>query len=153
MEVLAISRDALVGVGISVVDNMIDDIDVGDDVFKKYSFAKNTGSMTSNYQISPENGTRFVTTDLVLVFNRMETAKRVEISALAQNDLLLAVKDANGRAWLLGKDEPVRATAGDGQTGTARADRNGYSITFQDNSLEMPYEIIPQLYDSLTQTA
>jgi hypothetical protein len=82
-----------------------------------------------------------VTTDLVVVFNRMETSKRVEITALAQNDLILVVKDANGKYWLLGKDEPVRATAGDGLTGTARADRNGYSITLQDNSHEMPYEV------------
>jgi hypothetical protein len=33
------------------------------------------------------------------------------------------------------------ATAGEGVTGTARSDRNGYSITLQDTSLEMPYEV------------
>ena len=72
------------------------------------------------------------------MFNRMETAKRVEISALAQNDLVVIVKYANGKYWLLGKDEAVNATAADGLTGTASADRNGYSITLQDNYLEMP---------------
>lgn len=110
-------------------------------VFKKYGFARNTGSMSSNYQISLENGTRYVATDVVVVFNRMETAKRVEMAALAQNDLVLIVEDANSKYWLLGKDEPVKATAGDGLTGTARADRNGYSLTLQDNSLELPYEV------------
>ena len=87
--------------------------------------------------------------DLVLVFNRMETSKRVEISALAKNDLVAIVKDANGKYWYLGKDEPVGATAGDGLTGTARADRNGYSITLQDNSLEMPYEVEASIIDAL----
>ena len=109
--------------------------------FKKYEFARNTGSLSSNYAIAPENGTRYVQSDLVLVFNKMETAKRVEISALAQSDLVCIVKDANGKYWYLGKDEPVMASAGDGLTGTARADRNGYSITLQDNSAEMPYEV------------
>jgi hypothetical protein len=71
----------------------------------------------------------------------METAKRVEITALAQNELVLIIKDANGKYWLLGKDEPVMATAGEGVSGTARSDRNGYSITLQDTSLEMPYEV------------
>lgn len=117
--------------------------------FKKYSFARNTGSLSSNYTIDQATGVRFVASDLVMQFNRMETAKRVEISALAQNDLVAIVKDANGKYWFLGKDEPVSATAGDGLTGTARGDRNGYSITLQDNSLEMPYEVDEDIIDDL----
>lgn len=109
--------------------------------FKSFYFNRNTGSMTSNYTLDPATGVRFVTTDLALQFNRMETAKRVEMTALAQNELALIVKDANGKYWLLGKDEPVLATAGEGVTGTARGDRNGYGITLQDTSLEMPYEV------------
>lgn len=109
--------------------------------FKKYSFARNTGSLTSNYTIDRSTGANFVVSDLVLVFSKMETAKRVEITALAQNELAVIAKDANGKYWYLGKDEPVMASAGDGLTGTARADRNGYSITLQDNSLEMPIEV------------
>ena len=109
--------------------------------FKSYYFNRNTGSMTSNYTLDPATGVRYVTTDLVLQFNRMETTKRIEVTALAQNELALIVKDANGKYWLLGKDEPVMATAGEGVTGTARGDRNGYGITLQDTSLEMPYEV------------
>ena len=109
--------------------------------FKRYSFARNTGSMTSTYTIDQASGVRYVTTDLLLQFNRMETAKRVEISALAVNDLVAIVKDANGIYWYLGYDEPVNASAGDGQTGTARGDANRYTITLQDNSKEMPMEV------------
>ena len=109
--------------------------------FKKYSFARNTGSMTSTYTIDQASGVKYVTTDLLLQFNRMETAKRVEISALAVNDLVATVKDANGIYWYLGYDEPVNASAGDGQTGTARGDANRYTITLQDNSKEMPMEV------------
>ena len=117
--------------------------------FKSYYFNRNTGSMTSNYTLDPATGVRYVTTDLVLQFNRMETAKRIEVTALAQNELALIVKDANGKYWLLGKDEPVMATAGEGVTGTARGDRNGYGITLQDTSLEMPYEVDAELVASL----
>lgn len=117
--------------------------------FKKYSFARNTGSLSSNYTIDKTTGANYVVSDLVLHFNRMETAKRVEITALAQNDLVAIVKDANGAYWLLGKDEPVNASAGDGLTGTARGDRNGYSITLQDNSLEMPYEVDADIIEDL----
>lgn len=109
--------------------------------FKKYTFARNTGSMTSKYTIDQASGVKYVTTDLLLQFNRMETAKRVEISALAVNDLVAIVKDANGIYWYLGYNEPVNASDGDGQTGTVRGDANRYTITLQDNSKEMPMEV------------
>lgn len=117
--------------------------------FKKYYFAKNTGSLTSTYNLNRESGVRYVTSDLVLQFNRMETAKRVEMTALALGDLAVIVKDANGKYWYLGKDEPVTASTGDGNTGTARGDANRYSITLQDESLEMPYEVDPSIIDNL----
>ena len=117
--------------------------------FKKYTFARNTGSMTSTYTIDQASGVKYVTTDLVLQFNRMETTKRVEITALSVNDLVAIVKDANGAYWYLGYDEPVNASAGDGQTGTARGDANRYSITLQDISKEMPMEVDASIVEGL----
>ena len=136
--------------GVTIQDNLVSAITMAQSAkFKRYAFPRNTGSLSSNYTIDQATGVRYVASDLVLQFNRMETAKRVEMSALAQNDLVVIVKDANGKYWYLGYDEPVNATAGDGLTGTARADRNGYSITLQDNSLEMPYEVDPSIVDAL----
>ena len=109
--------------------------------FKVYSFAKNTGNLTSTYTIDPASGVKFVTSQLLLQFNRMNTTARVELTALALADLRVIVKDANGTYWLLGKDEPVNASAGDGQTGTARSDANRYTLTLEDNSAEMPIEV------------
>ena len=94
--------------------------------------------MSSNYAVNAENGTTYVETDLLMVFNRMDTTKRLEIVALAQGELVAIVEDNNGNMWYLGHDEPLTLNAGDGLTGTARADRNGYSVTLRDNSLEMP---------------
>ena len=82
-----------------------------------------------------------LTTDLVLQFLKMDTAKRIEMSALSVNELVAIVKDANGIYWYLGMDEAISATAGDGATGTARGDGNRYTITLQDNSSTFPYEV------------
>lgn len=135
---------------VAVSDGMIGTITMAQSAkFKRYNFAKNTGSLTSTYTLDPASGVKYVTTDLLLQFNRMETAKRVEITALALGDLVVICKDANGKYWYLGKDEPVNASAGDGQTGTARSDANRYTITLEDNSLEMPFEVDASIVDAL----
>lgn len=135
---------------VAVSDGMISTITMAQSAkFKRYNFAKNTGSLTSTYTLDPASGVKYVTTDLLLQFNRMETSKRVEITALALGDLAVICKDANGKYWYLGKDEPVNASAGDGQTGTARSDANRYTITLEDNSLEMPFEVDASIVDAL----
>ena len=106
--------------------------------FKKYEFPRNTSSMSSNYAVNSENGTSYVETDLLMVFTRMDTAKRLEIVAMAQGLLVAIVEDNNGNKWYLGHDYPVTINAGDGLTGTARGDRNGYSVTLRDESNELP---------------
>lgn len=117
--------------------------------FKKYSFAKNTGNLTSTYNIDAAAGTKYVTSELLLQFNRMETTKRVELNALALGDLVVICKDANSKFWYLGYDEPVNASAADGQTGTARADANRYTITLQDNSQNLPYEVSSSVIETI----
>lgn len=109
--------------------------------FKEYYFKRNTGSFTSTLNVDAANGVNYVSTDIVLQFTRMETAKRIEIAALAVNEVALIVLDANGKYWYFGKDNPVTATAGSGQTGTAVGDGNFYQITLQDTSSSFPLEV------------
>ena len=108
--------------------------------FYEYQFARGTASMSSNYAVNAENGTKYVETDLVMVFARMNTAKRNELISLKGAELAALVEDQNGKVWLLGHEHPLEMTAGDGLTGTAYADRNGYSITLHDVSPQMPRE-------------
>lgn len=117
--------------------------------FLAYNFRKGTGSMTSTLNVDPANGVNYVTTDLVLQFLKMDTAKRIEMSALAVNELVAIVKDANGTYWYLGYDEAIAATAGDGATGTARGDGNRYTITLQDASSTFPYEVEATVVEGL----
>lgn len=117
--------------------------------FNKYLFSRNTGNLTSTATIDKANGVNFITSSLLLQFNRMETTKRVEMTALSLNDLVVIVKDANGKYWYLGKDNPVAASAQDGQTGTAVADANRYQITLEDVSYELPYEVDSSIISGL----
>ena len=122
--------------------NMIKTITMADTAkFKKYSFKKNTSSMTSTLNVDPANGINFVQTDLALVFAKQETVKRMEIAKLSLGELRVIVLDANGKYWFLGQEEFVSATAGTAETGTNRTDGNRYSITLTDYSASYPYEV------------
>lgn len=117
--------------------------------FKKYEFPRGTSNANSAYQVNRENGSLYVQSDINLVFNRQETAKRVEVTAIAQNDMVAITRDANGVFWFYGKDEPVTMSAGGAESGTARADRNGYTVSLQDNSKELPYEVNATIMDNI----
>lgn len=123
-------------------DGMITGITMsGDTKFKPYQFRKQTGSMTSTLTVDETAGVNYVSTELSLVFTKMETAKRVEMSALAIGQLAVIVEDSNNKYWYLGYDDYVSATAGGGNTGTAKGDGNNYTLTLRDESDTYPYEI------------
>ena len=112
------------------------------ETFKEYYIRRNTGSLSSAYQVNNEAGTKFVQSTLAMTFVRLDTVKRLEITALAQAEAVAIVEDCNGKYWFLGKDEPLEI-AQDTQalTGTDRADLNGYNVTLLDNSRELPLEV------------
>ena len=132
-----------VGVDSSSDVDMITELTVAEGTGKvnAFEFRKGAASMTSNLQKDDTNGSYFWLTDLVMNFQRMETSKRAAIMALTLAEACAIVLDANGKYWFLGKDEYLAATAGTAETGTAKTDANKYSITLQDSSLELPYEI------------
>ena len=113
----------------------------GDTSWKSYYVRKNTSSFTSTLNVDPANGVNYVSTELSLTFTKMETAKRIEMSALVVADVMVVVEDANGNQWFLGYNEPVTATAGTGETGTAKTDGNKYTLTLTDESETFPYKL------------
>lgn len=117
--------------------------------FKAYKVAKQSSNFTQTETIDLANGINFVQTEIALVFNRMETSKRIEMKALSLNELVVICKDANGKYWYFGKEEPVMASAGTGESGTARTDRNGYTITLQANEPTFALEVVADAIEGL----
>ena len=115
--------------------------------FKKYYVRKNTSSMTKEVVVN-DNGSTYVQTSLNLVFARMDAAKRLEMNALCQADLVALVKDANGIVWFLGYDDAVTLSAGGGETGTNRGDNNQYTTTLQDESADFPYPVTEDAFNA-----
>ena len=109
--------------------------------FKVFYIKQNTTSFTSTLTTDPANGVNYVSTVISIVFTKMDTKKRIEMAALAVNDVNIIVQDANNSYWFLGHDEAVTATNATGETGTAKTDGNKYTIEFTDESESFPYEL------------
>lgn len=106
----------------------------------KYPMRKNTCSMTSTIN-NTTDGASYVTTELSMVFSRMEAQKRIAIQALAIGECMAVVEDSNGEMWFLGADAPLTTTSGGGETGTAKGDANRYNLVLTDESYGLPYSL------------
>lgn len=99
---------------------------------------RNQSSLTSTYNYDDNAGSSFVSTEATWTYGKMQKEERMQMNALIKGDLAIVVKDANGSYYALGIEEPVKATAGTGETGTERTDANRYSITVTDYCSEFP---------------
>lgn len=106
----------------------------------EYNFRKNTASMTSTLNVN-DNGSSYVSTELNLVFSRMDAAKRAAVVALVLSNAMVVVEDSNGNRWFLGEQEPVNVSAGSGETGQQKSDNNAYNVTLTDDNGRFPRQI------------
>ena len=109
-------------------------------VFKPYNLRKGSASMTSTLTVN-ENAGDYFTTEVAMNFQKMETAKRLEVMAMLMGQCTGVVKDKNSHYWAIGINNPLEGSAGTGETGTAASDPNQYSVTISVDEPELPYEI------------
>ncbi len=115
--------------------------------FVKYWVRKNSSSMTSTLNVGDNSS--YYSTELALTFSRMNAQKRMEMLAMAFEDLVAIVKDANGEYYYLGYDNPVSASAQTGETGQQRSDANQYTVTLMDESTELPHFMLASVVEGL----
>ena len=109
--------------------------------FWKYELQRATSTFVETIEGVPDNGTYAINQELTIVLNRLETAVRNEIILLAKNNLYAVVKDRNGRFWLLGEQDGLDLTGGEGGPGTAGTDRSGHTLIFTGQESEFAAEV------------
>lgn len=164
--VLIAQKEDVTNINVVKATGVIDSITLASGkYFAQWLFRKNTGSFTTSLTSDPAIGTQAVTTDLNLQFTKAEATKRLEIqsainaAAVVIVELQDKIKDEDGNLIdqyiLLGKDNEVSVTAVNMQSGTAMTDLNGFTLTFQDVSVELPHfvdaSIIPSLLSTQTE--
>ncbi|KAB2916941.1 MAG: hypothetical protein F9K23_06995 [Bacteroidetes bacterium] len=118
--------------------------------FFKYELRKKTGQLEQNIQVNNENGTVFYEQTLTVKLDKLEVNKRNEILLLAKNNLMVIVKDNNGKYWLVGETRGALLSAGKGTTGTAFGDMSGFELTFTGEEPELAKEVDSTLIATLT---
>lgn len=105
----------------------------------EFELPKHTGSFTEEGTISIENGTVFYTQTIVANFHGMSAARSLQLQNIAKGRNVLFVQDNNNNIWMCGYKDGVEVTAFTTQSGTAKGDLNGYTITFTGEEKDKAY--------------
>lgn len=106
-------------------------------VFRKYQLVVETASFDENLQGNTQNGTLFADQKGVIIINKQQVAVRNELMLLGRNTLIAVIKDQNLTYRYFGRENGLRVESGAATTGTALADRNGYTINLSGKEPEM----------------
>lgn len=119
-------------------------------VFRRYQLVLETGSFTETITHNRQNGTTVYAQALQIVVNKLRVAVRDEIKLLAQNRLVAVAVTQEGSAFLLGKVNGLTLSGGTSASGTAMADRNGYTLDFSGMEKEPMFVVDSSVLTGLT---
>jgi len=117
--------------------------------FYKFQQLQQTANATDVPTGSDENGTIFYAQSVTLFFPKMQASTRNLVKVLGANRCMAVCVDRNGTATLYGAELGLSTNAGEGGTGTAFGDRNGYSVTLSGAEREPAFEVNSATVSSL----
>jgi hypothetical protein len=117
--------------------------------FHEYTLQKNISMLQENITMTPENETVVYAPEIMIVLNKLDSAKRTEIALIAKSLIVAVVLDMNGKYWLVGKDRGLDLTTALRQTGTAQTDRNGTDFTLTGSEPNPFQEITFSAFEAL----
>ncbi len=106
-------------------------------IFRKYQLVLDTASFEEDITGNRQNGTLFYPQKGTIIINKQNISVRNEILLIAKNRLVVVVKDNNQTYRLFGREYGLMLQTGTASTGTAWGDRNGYTLNFTGNEIEL----------------
>lgn len=134
----------------TVADGEITDLTLenGTQAFR-YFLEEDLSSYTDDLTGTDGNGTIMAAQTLNIVLNDQRKSTRNELMNLAKNWLVCCVKTSQGTWKVLGWHYGLKLRTGTGESGTAKADRNGFTLTLDGQQKELAYDISEAIVDSL----
>jgi len=124
--------------GTNTVDGTSEQITALESSLTWYQFdlPRNTGSLTQ--AVSVENNAVFYSQTLEATFPYLTPERRKQLEIITRGRHVAIVRGSNDNYWLLGFTDGVEITAQTSQTGVAKGDLNGSTITML---AEEPYSM------------
>lgn len=121
--------------------------------FWEYDLREESSSYSEVITVNNVNGTVFYEQSSVFMLDPLNSDRKNEIVLLAKNDVMVIVKDSNGRYWLQGEETGAYISAGTMGTGTAKGDKSGFDLTLLAKEKLPAREVSASLISTLTQPA
>lgn len=117
-------------------------------VFRRYILDSEMGSFNDPLTYTDASGTVTYEHQVDFTIKGLTVALKSEIKLLAQNKLLMIVKDRNGVYWMAGTDGATIANAKgmdlmtvDSPSGRALVDFNGFNLSFRGKSTDFMHTV------------
>lgn len=107
--------------------------------FFEYQASTETAGFTQELVVSGDK--KFFNQTLTFNIQGLTQLKNNEMENLFLAKMVAIAVDYNGRAWLLGWSNPLRATAGSANIGAALTDDNGYVVTLSTAQTQLAPEV------------
>lgn len=151
-EVYIANFSSVVSVGAS--GGTVTGITGGASAFYPYVFRRNTANFQEVLTKDITTGSLFYTQTLTIVLDRMDKTKRDQLMLLDNALVCVIVKTSGGDYLLAGhglgtKGDGMYVTTNVSQTGTAKADSNGYTITMVSEEADRASFIDPSIIAGL----
>lgn len=120
--------------------------------FYRYEIKKNIAGAVTTENHDPLVGTTYYETLLSFVLNKLSNTKNVEFKLLTSEPVAIIYQDLNDVYHIMGMDSGAEKMGGTNgsQTGTARADQNGYQLAFMSQEENYPYTVDSTVVSGLT---
>ena len=113
------------------------------DFFYEFKQIQETSSITMTPNANVQNYSLFYECILTLVFTDYNAELRYVVKSLADNNLVAVVKLRSGEYLYVGQELGLDINGGDGGSGVAAGDRNGFSLTFRSVEANPPLTLDP----------
>jgi hypothetical protein len=136
--------------GAAVTDGEVTTLELenGTQAFR-YFLEEDLSTYTDDLTGTDGNGTIMSAQTLTMILNDNRKATRNEVMNLATNWLVACVKTSQGTWKVLGWDYGLKLRTDNSTPGTAKADRNGMTITMDGQQKGLAYDISSAIVDSL----
>lgn len=121
--------------------------------FRRYVLDKEMGTWSDNGTYTKESGTWTYAPTVDFTIKGVSTALQAEIKLIAQNTLIMIVKDRNGVYRLFGKEKGMDLMTAENAGGKAMTDFNGFNLNFVGGETDYAHEVSSGIITALLSPA